>query len=100
VQAGLVFLGTPHPTHNQPDSSLSMILRSFFKISGKTLAEAELNSATISNLSMRFADVVGSVIPIISAYESKETRIISDKLFRAKKMVVSTSTSLMILKCE
>jgi len=90
--AGLVFLGTPHTTKTWRDNwgSLSLILRDFFRLSGHTLTEAEHESATVVNTSEKFEESA-SDIPILSVYETKETKI-GDSLFRSKKILVSPSS--------
>jgi len=88
VQAGVVFLGTPHPTRVHRDRwlSLSLILRACLKVSGGILAQAELEAATIANISEKFQDL-DIEVPVLSVFESKKTHI-GDNLFKSRKQLL------------
>ena len=91
VLAGVVFLGTPHPTYKNEKTwpRLGSILRSKSKFSRPIIAEAELEAAIVANVSQRFEEI-GLEIPIVSVYEQKKTRIGEGPL-KAKELVGQTS---------
>jgi hypothetical protein len=69
-----------------------LILRVCLKISGNVLAKAELESATVANISAKFEEnMSGTGILVVSVYESKKTNI-GDRLFKSRKQLVEKPT--------
>jgi hypothetical protein len=92
VHSGIVFLGTPHPTYENRTNwpVLSHILRATVKLPKASLEQAETEAAIIANVSFKFEEA-GIEVPILTAYETKPTKINSGML-SPRKMVVSSHT--------
>lgn len=86
--AGLVLFGTPHTTelHKERWDSLSFLLRSYFRLGGQSLNQAELEAATVARLSERFEESVRD-LPVLSISEIKKTKT-SRCLFGSQKRLV------------
>lgn len=99
VLAGLVFLGTPHPTIRRREnwSPLSLILRAVLRMPGNMLSQAELEAVTIANVSDKFHNAVsGTGLPVLSVFEKKKTHI-GDKLSMNRKHLVSERHTILII---
>ncbi|MCJ1382282.1 hypothetical protein MMC17_005395 [Xylographa soralifera] len=76
MNAGIVLLGTPHPLYIDCSqwARLHLILKSNTSISQSFLADAGRDVARMANVSSGF-DKLRLEVPVISVYESKESRI-------------------------
>lgn len=89
VHSGTIFIGTPHPTYAKRSEwfKLNLVLRAGLKLSRIRLAHAELEAATVANISRRLEQ---SRIdePILSFCEKRKTKIYG-RFFVSEKHVVS-----------
>jgi hypothetical protein len=76
LQAGLIFLGTPHLLYERQHlwTRLTTLLRLSGITNKATLAQADLDKNLIANISVKFQET-GLDIHIISVYEQKKTKI-------------------------
>lgn len=88
MNAGIIFLGTPHPTYRQPKlwRRLTPMLSCTTKFSKVNLAQAELEAAIVANISQKFEEA-GLEIPVVSIYEEKKTKV-GEGWFRSRKELV------------
>jgi hypothetical protein len=62
-------------------------------MTGSILAQAELESATVANISAKFEEnMLGTGILVVSVYEAQKTKI-GDGFFKSRKQLVRKSTS-------
>ena len=87
--AGLVYLGTPHPTFDKPQewSRLSHLLKACTKLSWKAIERSAAQISSTARISRLFDDA-GFQLPVLSIYEGKPTKI-SSKFMGSKREVVS-----------
>jgi hypothetical protein len=91
MTAGIVFLGTPHPTYRQPKMwrRLTPMLSCTAKFSKPNLSQAELEAAIVANISQKFEET-GLDIPVVSIYEEKKTKV-AEGWFSIRKELVRKS---------
>lgn len=97
MQAGIVLLGVPHPTYDHRDRwpKLTMLLRSCTGLNKRRLIQAEAESATIANVSMK-SEQTGIEIPVISAFETEKTKI-RRAWYRSQKTIVRKGPPIRLL---
>lgn len=91
LQAGIVFLGVPHPTlpHKDRWNRLTYILRSRLNVARSVLAEAEVEASVVAMVSILFHEAANSIeARVVSAFESKPMKIGSRGLLSSRRECV------------